>query len=162
MLSFAGAFAAASEASADRLLELDAELFQSVLQGSCCARINKPVSRTSWLDDMHLDVACRELRARLKCRSSPILTPVLTETWLHTKDEDIGAKISNAKHVKRILIPVSNDVCQNGGTHWTLLVVERPISGAGHLHQSCFAPQDRSLLYQTAFVQTCQSQVWFT
>jgi hypothetical protein len=137
MLSFAGAFAAASAASADRLLKLDEGLFQSVLQGSCRRRSNTPVSRTSWLDDAHLDIACRELRRRLSCASIAILTPVLTEAWLQTKDEHLVNKISNAKHVKRVLIPVSDDVLQDGrgGSHWTLLVVEKKVSGAGHIHQ---------------------------
>ena len=140
MLSFAGAFAAASAASADPLLKLDEGLFQSVLQGSCRRRSNTPVSRTSWLDDAHLDVACRELRRRLRCASIAILTPVLTEAWLQTKDEQLVNKISDAQHVKRILIPVSNDVLQDGrgGSHWTLLVIEKTVSGAGHMHQSCF------------------------
>jgi hypothetical protein len=96
----------------------------------------------------------------LSCASIAILTPVLTEAWLQTKDEHLVNKISNAKHVKRVLIPVSDDVLQDGrgGSHWTLLVVEKTVSGAGHIHQLCFAPQDCALLYQTAFVQTCQSQ----
>ena len=153
MLSFASAFTAAS---AD--LKLPEGQFPSLLQASCKSRSHTLVSRTSWLDDAHLDVACRELRRRLKCRSIVILTPVLAEAWLHTKDKHLGDLIADAEHVKRFLIPVCNDVLQDGGTHWTLLVIKKQTSGAGHIHQLCFVPQDFSLLYQAAFVQTCPSQ----
>jgi len=155
MLSFAGAVAAAS---ADPWLKLAEGEWQPLLQASCRQRSNTPVSRNSWLDDAHLDVACRELRRRLKCKSIVILTPVLVEAWLHTKDKQLVDRFSHAEHVKCILIPVSDDVLYDGGSHWTLLVVNKEKSGAGRIHQSCFAPQDCFLLYQTAFVQTCQSQ----
>lgn len=159
MLSFAGAVAAAS---ADPWLQLAEGEWQPLLQASCRQRSNTPVSRNSWLDDAHLDVACRELRKRLRCKSIVILTPILVEAWLRTKDKDLGDRISDAEHVKRFLIPVSDDILLNGGSHWTLLVVKKEKSGAGRIHQSCFAPQDCSLLYQTAFVQTCQSQASLT
>ncbi len=86
-----------------------------------------------WLEDGHLDMAIREMRSRLRSRPRSIIpvTPCLVEHWFQYGNDEMAVKLDTAPDLKCILLPISNSIGGNSGSHWTLSVLQRCINQPG-------------------------------
>lgn len=94
-------------------------------QDTCRRRSTNILYSQGWLDDAHLDVAMREMRRRLRGKTVLGITPCIAEHWFQLGNKDLASKVDGMANLSLLLIPLSNASLQGGGSHWTLLVLER-------------------------------------